>query len=274
MTSGGNIRGFDFHCHIDLHPDPVNLIERCDKERVAVLAVTTTPRAWPQNRLWMQNSVYVHAAVGLHPELVNERYAEIELLEERIGECRLVGEVGLDGSPQHRASYEKQKDVFTRALIASQTHRGRVLTIHSRRAARDTISLIDKHTNLKNVICILHWFSGSLAEAGQAVKVGCYFSVNAAMLTNDHGRKLVRSLPADRLLTETDSPFMIIDGRKSSPIDSVDTIVKLAALNKETIDETRKRIAQNAGCVFRFAGIELESNIRVNRPGFAGDSIS
>ena len=188
MTSDGNIRGFDFHCHIDLYPDPVALIEHCEKERVAVLAVTTTPRAWPQNWLWMQDSAYVHAAVGLHPELVADRYAEIELLEQKIGECRLVGEIGLDGSPQHRTSYEKQKVVFARALVAAQRHRGRVVTIHSRRAVQDTISLIEEHTNPENVLCVLHWFSGSLAEARRSANAGCYFSVNAAMLTHDRGR--------------------------------------------------------------------------------------
>ena len=261
MTSDKSIRGFDFHCHIDLHPYPAALIGRCEEERVAVLAVTTTPRAWPQNRIWTQDSAYVHAAVGLHPELVSERYTEIELLQQRIGESHLVGEIGLDGTPKHRASYEKQKDVFTRSLATSQRHRGRVVTIHSRRAVRDTISLIEEHTDPENVLCILHWFSGSLAQAKRAAAVGCYFSVNTAMLTNDRGRTLVRSLPGDRLLTETDSPFMMIDRRKSSPIDSIDTLVELAALNDEPVGEARKRITQNAGCVFRFAGIELGGKI-------------
>lgn len=257
MNSKGNIKGFDFHCHIDLNPDPAALITRCEEQRVVVLAVTTTPRAWPQNRLWMQDSPYVHAAVGLHPELVSDRYAEIEILEQRIAECRLVGEVGLDGSPQHRASYEKQKDVFTRALVASQKHHGRVVTIHSRRAARDTISLIEEHTDPENVLCILHWFSGSLAEARRAADTGCYFSVNAAMLTHDRGRALVRSIPGDRLLTETDSPFMTIDDRKSEPSDAIGVVAELAALYEEPLSETWGRVTTNARRVFRFAGIDF-----------------
>lgn len=257
MSSDENIRGFDFHCHIDLHPDPPALIARCESARVVVLAVTTTPRAWLQNRVWMQNNFYVHAAVGLHPELVAERYAEVELLEQRIGECRLVGEVGLDGSPQHRASYQRQKQVFARSLAASQKHAGRVVTIHSRRAARDTIELIEGHTDPANVLCILHWFSGSLAEARRAADAGCYFSVNAAMLLHDRGRALVRSIPGDRLLTETDSPFMTIDGRKSEPSDAISVVAELAALHEEPLSETWGRVTTNARRVFRFAGIDL-----------------
>mgnify|MGYP001576270277 CR=1 FL=1 len=257
MSGDENIRGFDFHCHIDLHPDPAALIARCEDARVVVLAVPTTPRAWPQNRAWMQNNFYVHAAVGLHPELVAERYAEVELLEQRIGECRLVGEVGLDGSPQHCASYQRQNQVFARALAASQKHGGRVVTIHSRRAARDTIALIKEHTDPANVLCILHWFSGSLAEARRAADAGCYFSVNAAMLTHDRGRALVRSIPGDRLLTETDSPFMTIDGRKSDPTDAIGVVAQLAALYEESLSEAWGRVTTNARRVFRFAGIDF-----------------
>lgn len=257
MTYSGTIRGFDFHCHIDLHPDPAALIARCEQERVAVLAVTTTPRAWPQNRLWMQDSPYVYAAVGLHPELVSERHAEIDLLEKRIAECRLVGEVGLDGSPQHRGSYERQKEVFTRALAASQRHGNRIVTIHSRRAARDTISLIEEHTDPAKVLCILHWFSGSLAEGKRAADGGCYFSINAAMLMHDSGRALVRSIPRDRVLTETDSPFMIIRGRTAEPLDAISVITELAVLYEESASETKELIAQNARRVFGFAEIDL-----------------
>ena len=258
MSENINYRGFDFHCHIDLHPDPPSLIARCEKERIAVLAVTTTPKAWSQNKLWMQHSDYVHAAVGLHPELVGERYGEAGLLEELIGKCRLVGEVGLDGSPQHRSSYEKQKDVFSRVLRTSQSHGGRVLSIHSRRAARDVCDLIEKHSEPDKVLCILHWFSGSLAQSRRAAKAGCFFSVNAAMLKNDRGRALIQDIPSDRLLTETDSPFLSIDRHKSNPLDSIGILTDLAGLLGEEVNVTKQRVTTNALHVFRFAGIDQE----------------
>jgi TatD DNase family protein len=188
---------------------------------------------------------------------VGERYAEVELLEQRIGECRLVGEVGLDGSPQHRSSYERQKQVFVRALAASQKHGGRVVSIHSRRASGDTIALIKEHTDPAKVLCILHWFSGSLTDAKTAVDAGCYFSVNAAMLTHDRGRALVRSIPGGRLLTETDSPFMTIDQRKSEPSDAIAVIAQLAAVYGEQLSQTWGRVLTNARKVFTFAGINV-----------------
>ena len=54
---------------------------------------------------------------------------------------------------------------------------------------------------------VLHWFSGSAAEARRAAEMGCYFSINAEMLRSDRSAKIVDSLPRGRILTETDGPF-------------------------------------------------------------------
>ena len=54
---------------------------------------------------------------------------------------------------------------------------------------------------------VLHWFTGSRAEARRAGALGCYFSVNAEMMRTERGRNLIADLPADRILTETDGPF-------------------------------------------------------------------
>ena len=249
--------GFDFHCHVDLHPDPVAVVAECEKRKVGVLAVTTTPRAWSQNCVWTLNSNFVHACIGLHPELVKDRYHEVERLEETIGHCRLLGEIGLDGSPQHRSSYYQQQEVFGRVLDAAQRHGGRVATIHSRRASRDVINAIEARTDPSRVLCLLHWFSGSSADIRRAVSAGCYFSVNSAMLNHDRGRALVQNLPQERVLTESDSPFVEINNRKSVPWDVLDTQRLLAALHGKSAEDLKQPLTDNARRVMRFAGIEV-----------------
>lgn len=257
MTKEQKIEAYDFHCHVDLHTDPVSLIKRCEKERVAVVAVTTTPKAWHQNQIWTKDSKYVHAAVGLHPELVGDRFTELDLLDKKIAECRLVGEVGLDGSPQYQSSYEKQKNVFTRALKTSQKHGGRIMSIHSRRAAKDVVELIRQHTDSVNVLTILHWFSSSISDAQKAIDAGCYFSVNSSMLKSKNGRSLLKIIPMDRLLTETDSPFTKVSGRVSEPSDVIQTVVELANLYGVSVRELKEEIDKNAKNIFMFAGIEF-----------------
>lgn len=255
MNTETTIRGFDFHCHVDLHPNPPDLIRECEERRIAVLAVTTTPKAWPQNYAWTKTCKFVHAAAGLHPELVGQRSSEIGLLEEAIANTQLVGEIGLDGSPQHRSSYSKQKEVFRRSLVSAQKHGGRVITIHSRRAARDVIEAIEDHTDPSRVLCILHWFSGSHSELLRATKLGCYFSVNSAMLRHERGLKLVRSIPRDRLLTETDFPFISVNGRKAEPWDTVNMYEQFSKALGDSYSDIEQQLAKNAGKVFQFADI-------------------
>ena len=250
------VRGFDLHCHIDLFPDPAAMIARCENDQIVTLAVTTTPLAWRQNRIWAAGSRYVQAAPGLHPELVGERHAEIVLLKGALEESRFIGEIGLDGSPRYRKNWEMQKRIFVHALSSAQRYGGRVVSVHSRRAAAEALRCIEKCTTPSRVLPILHWFSGSVAVAKRAASLGCYFSVNHRMLESNAGGELIRSLPSDRLLTETDAPFTAIDDRKTEPFDVTTVVKRLAITRGVSRLEMMETIAANAINVFAFAGID------------------
>lgn len=257
MTSRAMPQGYDFHCHIDLYPDPLGIISACDRDRIMTLAVTTTPKAWPQNRKWTSRSDFVHSAVGLHPELVGERYQEIELLERYVGESSLIGEIGLDGSPKYRDSWENQKDVFSRVLKKAQTLGGRVVSIHSRRAAKEVVEMIRELTTPDRVLCILHWFSGTKSVAMQAASVGCYFSVNSQMLQSKQGSEFVKALPSDRLLTETDGPFTKVANRSNVPRDVLSLPERIAELRGTSTEQIYDEISRNARHVFEKADIRF-----------------
>jgi len=241
------IRGYDFHCHVDLQKDPRATIEQCEKERLFTLAVTTTPKAFPTNQVWTRECRYVQPAAGLHPELVADRFDELPLLLDLITRTTFVGEVGIDGSPQHRRSYEKQREAFAKILQSAQSTGGKVLSIHSRRAAKDVIEMIEELTTPDRVLCILHWFSDSQALVHRAGNAGCYFSINANMLDSERGASLIKAMPPTRLLTETDAPFGSTDSRPSVPWDVLRT--------EERIGFGGERMKENADRVLRFAGV-------------------
>jgi TatD DNase family protein len=115
----------DFHCHIDLYPNPNEVAADAERKGVRTLAVTTTPRAWPREREMFAGLRYVRPALGLHPELVAERAHENRLWERYLDETRYVGEVGLDARPRGRASLPQQKAVFRRVLEVCAEHGGR-----------------------------------------------------------------------------------------------------------------------------------------------------
>jgi Tat protein secretion system quality control protein TatD with DNase activity len=121
----------DFHCHLDLYPDHAGVVAACERARVRTLAVTTTPRAWPRNRELANATRYVRAALGLHPQLVGERAAELTLWEQYLPQARYVGEVGLDAGPRYFRTLDLQKTVFTRILQACARVGDRVLSVHN-----------------------------------------------------------------------------------------------------------------------------------------------
>lgn len=235
----------DFHCHLDLYPDFEAAVAACERDAVYTLTVTTTPKAWAHNQAVTSKTKYVRAALGLHPQLVAERASEIALWEELLPSTRYVGEVGLDAGPKFYRSFDAQRHIFERVLRACAQSGDKVLTIHSVRAARQVLDMLEAHLPRGKGIPVLHWFTGTAAEARKAVDLGCYFSINRAMLTDDKRRALVASLPVDRLLTETDGPFTKTGDRPSTPSDVADVVLDLAALTKVAPIEMARTIRLN-----------------------------
>jgi TatD DNase family protein len=249
----------DFHCHLDLFPDPASAIRDAEDAGIYTLTVTTTPKAWPRNHDLTRGTHRVRAALGLHPQLVADRAAEVSLWEEYLPQARYVGEVGIDAGPSYYRSLDLQKEVFARILQKCAQAGGKILTVHSVRAATIVLDLIESHLPRQHGQIVLHWFTGSKSEARRAVDLGCYFSINAAMLRNNRGRDLVALLPSDRLLTETDAPFTKVNDLPAAPVDVKATVDTLAALRQLTPDDLAQTINSNLRTLFDGAGVPVES---------------
>lgn len=220
----------DFHCHLDLYPDHAKAVQESEAAGVFTLAVTTTPKAWPRNYELAQATRHVRAALGLHPQLVAERASEMSIWEAHLPETRYVGEVGLDAGPRFYKSFELQRQVFEHVLRCCAKAGNKIITVHSIRAAKAVLDHIEAYLPPDQGTVVLHWFTGSKAEARRAIELGCYFSINAAMLDNDRHSSLVASLPLGRLLTETDGPFTQTGERVSKPSDVVVAVGSLGRL--------------------------------------------
>jgi TatD DNase family protein len=249
----------DYHCHLDLYPRCEELFEECAKKNISVVAVTTTPKAWPRNKQLAEPSSSIRVALGLHPQVAEERAAEMPLFERYLTETCFVGEVGLDAGPRFYRSFAAQLKVFEQILKLCSAVGRKILSVHSVRAASHVLRLIDQHVNNDRVVVVLHWFTGSKAEAKRALELGCYFSINQRMLGSPSTRLLVSSLPPERILTETDGPFVEVDGRPARPSDIEMTLKDLAALRGTTAHELRYLVAANARALETQTAIQQNS---------------
>lgn len=235
----------DFHCHLDLYPDHAAAVQDAEASGVFTLAVTTTPRAWPRNHELAQRTKHVRAALGLHPQLVAERENEIELWDRYLAETRYVGEVGLDAGPRFFKSLDAQKRVFQHVLQRCAQAGDKIITVHSIRSAKMVLDLVEAHLPSERGRIVLHWFTGTKSEAKRALDLGCYFSINAAMLGNERHASMVECIPLERMLTETDGPFTRTAERPSQPVDVALAVKLLSQLRRMSPEETAKAIRDN-----------------------------
>jgi len=238
-------RHVDFHCHLDLYPDLAEAIAQCDAERTATLAVTTTPKAFRQNLKLAGRSKFVRVGLGLHPHLAAQRKSELALFEALLPETRYVGEIGLDAGPRFFRSLPEQIDVFTRILAMCQAQGNKILSVHSVRTAGRVLDLIEKMLPSDRGRVVFHWFSGTKSEARRAAALGCYFSINQAMFEKPTAQELIQSMPIERLLTETDGPFIEEAGEPIGPGKVQPALRQLATTLALPFEETRELVVSN-----------------------------
>lgn len=233
----------DAHCHVDLYgKEEAVVIEEIEHRRIHTIAVTNAPSVFFHTRDLARGRTYLHPAVGLHPELVVSHGHELDRMWPFLAETRFVGEIGLDYVTSDLELRRRQREVFSQILARCAEYRDKVLTVHSRRSASDVIAMIgDRFPGT----VILHWFSGTVRELERAATAGCWFSVNSAMFRSRSGVELVKRMPSDRVLTESDGPFVKEKGRPCTPGDSMDALRGLSMTWSISTAEAARRVAEN-----------------------------
>lgn len=157
---------------------------------------------------------------------------------------RIPGDSRAASRASHYTSLDRQKAVFETILRDCAEQKGKILTIHSVRAAKAVLDMIETLLPPSRESAVLHWFTGTKAVAARAVRLGMYFSINREMLRNERHRATVTSLP------QTDGPFTKVDGREARPSDVSLTIDELAELRSIPAKELTEIVRQISGIWF------------------------
>jgi TatD DNase family protein len=160
--------------------------------------------------LLAQKYSYIYAAIGLHPEEVKEApenwLTELEqMLKKKNSKLIAIGEIGLDYHFAENASREDQKKAFIAQLELAKRYDLPVI-IHDREAHGDTMEILRRY----HPRGVMHCFSGSVEMMRELVKIGMYVGLGGAV-TFKNARvpvAVAAAVPSDRLLTETDCPYM------------------------------------------------------------------
>jgi TatD DNase family protein len=228
----------DTHCHLDRYPRPLDVLERARSAGVTVVAVTELPSSYQALSVKLGSRAGVVPAIGLHPLRAGAASAlERSLFDRLLAQAPFVGEIGLDFSREGQASRRMQIQVFE-SILAHSAVRSKVLSVHSRRAEAETIGrLLDAR-----VAAILHWYSGALKHIEPALAAGMFFSVNPSMLRSRTGTRLLAAVPQDRVLIETDGPYVRLGNRPVRPDDVPNVVASLAERWKLTPAEVAQTV--------------------------------
>jgi len=230
----------DSHCHLnfpDFKTDLPEVIKRARDAGVGIMQTICTEVAeFEEVYAIAEANEGVYASVGVHPnDSGKEEIVDAEWLIAQTSRAKVIGlgETGLDYHYEH-TDREHQKKSLYQHIIASRES-GVPLIIHTRDADADMAEILSAEVPKGNVRGVLHCFTSSKELAEIAIKLGFYISLSGIISFKNAAplHEIIRGLPLDRLLVETDAPFLApipFRGKRNEPAHVVHTNRVLAAI--------------------------------------------
>ncbi|MDD3338138.1 MAG: TatD family hydrolase [Lachnospiraceae bacterium] len=193
----------DAHMHFDLYKKREEVLSYIESHHSYTIAVTNLPELYERYYRQYADYKYIKIALGFHPELAFQYENQLPIFLKYLDTTRYIGEIGLDFSVKDKENQRIQIKIFSEIVQACKKTGNKILSVHSRRAESDCISILGGYTGK----IILHWYSGSISVLRDAINIGCYFSINHQMLLSKNGKSIVNAIPLERILIESDAPF-------------------------------------------------------------------
>lgn len=259
-----NIEIFDTHAHYDdeaFDEDREEILQKLPSFGIRnVVNVGSNIESCKKTIEIAKEYEYVYCALGVHPSEVAELTEEsFRWLREQIGlwkekgKCVAIGEIGLDYYWPEPDSII-QKEWFIRQLALAREVSLPVV-IHSRDAAQDTLHLM-REEHAEDIGGVIHCYSYSKEIAKQFLDMGFYFGIGG-VLTFKNARKLkevVLGLPMDRIVLETDCPYLAPEpnrGKRNSSLNLTYVIAQMAELKGISEEKIREKCWENARTLYR-----------------------
>lgn len=192
----------------------------------------------------------IRPCLGLHPVYPDASQVEplVELIVQHQGQLAAIGEVGLDyWIIQNETEREMQRKILAR-FVALSNDLELPLNVHSRSAGRHAIAWL-KDCGARSVL--LHAFDGKASAALEGLEAGYYFSIPPSLVRSAQKQKLVRQLPLDRILLESDAPVLgPTPAERNEPKNIALTCEAIARLKQVTPEDVAARSTKNARHLF------------------------
>jgi len=252
----------DSHAHIDYDSydtDRPEMLSRCREakvEKILNIALGPEKEKWERALSLFQNDPQISIALGIHPHDASKATAEsIPNLKDLLihPKVKAVGEIGLDYYYSH-SPHDVQLKLFEDLLDVALEVKLPV-SIHSRDAFEDTYRATSKRDLFRKVGAVLHCFTGTAKEADKFLDLGAYISFSGIITFRKavELRDVVKKVPLERMLIETDAPFLTPEpfrGKRNEPSYVVRVAETVASVKGVTVQEVATKTTQNAERLF------------------------
>lgn len=259
----------DSHCHLDFEglADrlPAVLAAMVANDVAGCMTIGVTLEEAPQVLAIAHAHPHVFASVGVHPEYADHREPDVATLCELGSDAKVlaIGETGLDYH-WHKDRPEWQRERFRVHIRAARALK-KPLVIHTREAAEDTLAIL-KAEGAAEVGGVLHCFTESLDVARAGIELGFYISLSGIVSFKkaEQVHEVARGIPLDRLLVETDAPYLApvpYRGKPNEPAYVKHVAEAIADLRKISLEEVAAASSRNFLNLFPAAAAVLEPRI-------------
>ena len=244
----------DSHCHLDHEPlfsDLKNVIQRSKKIGVKkLLTISTSIESFSRVKEIVNKDEIIFGTIGIHPHEADKNNVNSEFFTKNLNENKKiigVGETGLDFYYENSPK-KTQIDSF-RIHIEASIECNCPLIVHSRDAEDTTFEILNEYKD-QNIKILMHCFTGSENFAKKLINIGAYFSASG-IVTFKNSQDLQNTfkiLPLDRILIETDSPFLApvpMRGKKNEPSFIIHTLKKLSDIKNISVSKLDRITSEN-----------------------------
>ena len=249
----------DSHCHLDhepLYENLSNIISRSKEIGITkLLTICTTLNSFENIKSIVERDKMIYGTYGIHPHETENNIVDKQTIIKSVHENKKIigiGETGLDFFYNH-SDKNRQINSF-KAHIEAAIDLNKPIIIHSRNAEKDTFEILNSYKN-DNLKILMHCFTGSLEFSKKLLTLNAFFSASG-IITFKNSIELqntFKTLPLEKLLIETDSPFLApipMRGKKNEPSFIKYTLEKLSMITETTVEKMSKITTENFNKLF------------------------
>lgn len=248
----------DSHCHLEMEEydsDRKEVIKRAGDRGVDYMITVATEEAHFDRAIQIaEQNPHVYVALGIHPHNAKDYSQEVQKRIMGLAKHPKVvayGEIGLDFFKDY-SPHREQLEAFA-SQVAAASSAGLPMVIHSRSAKEETLDVL-RHSDLKDSKVIVHCFSYDLVTAKLMLDLGFYLSITGVITyKNSPLPDIVRHLPLESLLAETDAPFLTPHprrGKRNEPAEVLHVYQKIAEIQKRPLDQVSEAIGRTFNKLF------------------------